>query len=327
MAYCVKYIGNCVTKNIDIMSLCEKEKSFKIKSILVCEKDYETLFDKVNIEKFYDTSKIKEMMGEVAIYFSDNAKLDSIYLSAYLGESECEFYTEHTGIFSADPTHYDYAKRIDRLDYDEMLLISDYGHNIIPGEVIQTAKRYSIAIKVLSYKEPKHEGTLIKEALSDANTLVKAVVKDPNFCIFTICSVPDEKGISYKIFKTISDEDIVVDAIVVPTGTKGSQDISFTVKRQDKNKVLKSFEKLKQLGYFFELIINENIAKISLVGSALQTTAGIGTKVFRVCYENDINIKMINSGDIKVSVFIDKNKADLAILQLHKVLVENVSNE
>ncbi len=325
MAYSVKYIGDCITKNTNIKPLYIDDLNHGIKIILVCEKEYEALIDIEDIEKFYNIIDVKEMRKDIAVLFSDNPKTDAVYLAVQFDLAECEFFTEYNGIYSVNPKEYDFAKKIDRIDYDELLIISDSGYKFISGQVLEIAKRYSIAIRVLSYNiqnEIQDKGSLIKEALGSELNPIKAIIKDPNYCIVTITGVSDEKGISYKIFKAISDAEIVIDSIVLPAANLGVQDISFTVLNKNRQKVEEILKKKVQELRIQGFNINNNIAKISLIGSALQTSFGIGTAVFKVLYENDINLKMINSGEIKVSVFIDKKEADLALKKLHEILIK-----
>ncbi len=324
MAHIIKYIGDCITKNTNITPLYENDLKNGVRVFLVCEKEYETLIDIKNIDKFYNITKTKNAKGDISILFSENPKIDCIYLAVQLNQVECEFYTEYDGIYSANPKKYDFAKKIDKIDYDELLIISDLGYNLVSGEVLEVAKRYGIAIRVISYNvkgELNKEGSVIKEAIGSENKPIKSIVKSPNYCIVTVFNINDEKGVSYKLFKEISDAKIVVDSIILPAQKSGKQDLSFTVLRKNKNEIINILNNIKNEIKFESFEIKDNIVKISLIGSAVQSSFGIGTAVFRVLYENDINLEMINSAEIKVSVFIKKDKSDLALEKLHDVFI------
>ncbi len=324
MAHIIKYIGDCITKNTNIEPLYINDLNSGVKVFLVCEKEYETLIDIKKLDKFFNIVEAKNAKGDISILFSENPKIDCIYLAVQFNQVECEFYTEYNGIFSANPKKYQFAKKLDKIDYDELLIISDLGYNLVSGEVLEVAKRYGIAIRVISYNvkdENDRAGSVIKEAIGSEEKPVKSIVKSPNYCIITIFNVPDEKGISYKIFKEISDAKIVVDSIIAPVSKLGKQDLSFTVLRKDKSEIMNILKNKKDEFKFDDFKIKDNIVKISLIGSALQSSFGVGTAVFKVLYENDINLEMINSGEIKVSVFINKDKSDLALEKLHEVFI------
>ncbi len=326
MAHVVKYIGDCITRNTDIAPLYKENLETGVKVFLVCEKEYETLIDTSNIQKFYSIVEAKNSNANLSILFSDNPKIDCIYLAVQFNQIECEFYTEYNGVYSINPKEYSYAKKIDRIDYDELLIISDSGYRLVSGEVLEVAKRYGIAIRIISYdinNQIDSYGSVIKEALASENKPIKAVVKDPNYCIVTVLKISDEIGVSYRLFKAVSDLEVVVDTIVLPATNIGRQDISFTILKKYKNDVLKLLKEKEKFFEFEDFSINENVAKISLIGAGIQTNFGVAAEVFKILSENNINLKMINSAEIKISVFVDKEQSNLALEKLHEAFIWN----
>ncbi len=324
MAYVIKYIGECITKNTNILPLYKDNIESGVNVFLVCEKEYEALIDIENIPKFYNVVEAKKSKSKLSVLFSDNPKIDCIYLAVQFNQVECEFYTEYNGVYSINPKEHSFAKKIDRIDYDELLIISDFGYRLVSGEVLEVAKRYGIAIRIISYNIKtgiEDKGSVIKEAISSDDKPIKAIVKDPNYCVITVFNISDEMGVSYRLFRAISNEEIVIDSIVLPATNQGRQDISFTVFKKDKAKVLDILKNIQNDIDFEKIYIDDEVAKISLIGARVQTKYGIASEVFRVLYENDINLKMINSAEIKISVFVDKQKSDLALKKLHDAFI------
>lgn len=214
------------------------------------------------------------------------------------------------------------SRPIDKLDFDEALEIISCGYYFLDSDIIEGAKRYGILLRLLPVNSPDSQ-TEIKEVMGMETSIINGVIKESDICIFTLKDIPDEKGISYKIFKTISDKGIVVDIISLPAAVSGTQDISFTVSRDDKGETLRALEANKRNLKYTELLIDDNVAKVTIVGAALQSASGVATEMFRVLYENDINVKLINTSDIKISVIIDKNNRDAAVHGIHEAFLHS----
>ena len=212
------------------------------------------------------------------------------------------------------------SRPIDKLDFDEALEIISCGYYFLDTAIIEEAKKYGILLRLLPVNSPDSQ-TEIKEVMGMETSIINGVIKESDICIFTLKDIPDEKGISYKIFKTISDQGIVVDIISLPAAISGKQDISFTVSREDKLRTMKALEANKERLKYTELRIDDNVAKVSIVGAALQSASGVATEMFRVLYENDINVKLINTSDIKISVIIDKRSRDKAVHGIHEAFI------
>ena len=209
---------------------------------------------------------------------------------------------------------------IGKLDFDEALEIMSCGYEIINYPVIEQAKKKGVLLRVVPVYAPEKQ-TVIKEVMGMEGSIIKGVICEPDMCVFTLLDIPDVKGISYRIFKAISDEKIVVDIISLPAAVSGKQDISFSVRREDKFMTLKTLNDHKEELLFSDVLVDDNIAKVTIVGAALQSASGVAAEMFRVLYENDINVRMINTSDIKIAVIIDKSARNTAVHALHKAFI------
>ena len=325
MACIVKYIGNCKNKNIDIKTLYENDLALGNKVVLVCETEDMASFGKGEIKQVSGAEMVyKTQANPVLLSCPLDARMLAIECAAYLNAIECQLFIQTDGFYTADPQQLNIAKKLEKIDYDEVMEMCSSGYRTLDIFMIELAKKHSVAIHLLSYNEPQTSGTYIKEVLGDTSMLVKGVIKDPNITIVTLTDVPDKKGISYHIFKTISDAGIVVDIILLPaTGSRQDhQDISFTVQKDYRRTAQRALkEKQAELG-FENIIINDNVAKVSVIGAGMQSSFGVATTVFKVLYENDINLRMINTSEIKIAVVIDKDQADLAVHKIHEAFIK-----
>lgn len=322
MSYRVKYIGNCVKKNIDIEPLyCEDLKNGD-KVILVCETKNSAQYFSDNIlliDNPIDASKTESNL--MLLRTTGDAMKLAVDCASELYAEECQVYIKYDGIFTADPETSNYAQRIERIDYDEIGEMCIGGYNGLSYSMIEEAKKKSVVIRLLSYNEPQGKGTIVKEVMGIGSQIVKGIEKSLGICIVTLTSIPDVRGSSYKIFKTVSDAGIIVDIISLPANNTGHQDLSFTIKVDDKSKAEKVLKEHKEILGFSEIVINDKVAKISVVGAALQTTTGFATSLFKVMYENDINLKLVTTSEIKISIIVDKSDADKAIQKIHEVFI------
>ena len=186
-------------------------------------------------------------------------------------------------------------------------------------EVFDLAKRNSVRLEVLSLSDS--EPTVIKEVSGVGEKIIKSMSKDTDINIVTLTEIPDKKGITYHIFKVLSDKDIYVDSIMLPAANHSQQDISFCIKGGDAKTVSDLLLAHRDSLQFRDIIINDNVAKISVMGAGFHTQKGIATRLLEVLYENDINIMTIFTSEVKISVIIDKTQADKAIRAIHKKLI------
>lgn len=323
MAYVIKYIGNCAARNIDIRPLYQLDIASDDRIILVCEKDRAAQYIRGDIKVINSPVDAPATDAQIMILCPKSDAMRYAVECAYaLYTGVCQIYMENDGLFTSDPTSGAMAQRIEKIDYDEVIEVCTSPFNNLNPAIVEKAKKRGVALHVLSYKRPRGKGTVIKEVLGLGTSMVKGIIKEPEICIVSLTDIPDVTGIAYRIFKTVSDAGIVVDMISLPASDYGSQDISFTVNKRDKHLVKKVLEeKQGDLG-FSKLFIKDNMAKISVVGSGVQSGKGVAATVFGILSENNIGLHLISTSEIKISVIVDKGKADLAVHKIHNVFIK-----
>lgn len=323
MAYIIKYIGNCAKHNIDIRPLYENDLAEGHRVILVCEKERSAQYysDELKIiDSPIDATNTNSNL--MMIRCEKEAMNLAVECAFSLYVKECQVYIKNDGLYTADPRRTKYARRIEKIDYDEVSEICTVGYNNVSNSMVETAKKYGIALVMLSYNNPGGKGTVVKEVMGFGTSLVKGIIKEPDICIISLVDIPDIKGISYRIFRAVSDAGVVVDMISLPASDYGRQDISFTISKKFRytaEKVLR--EKQAELG-FAKLVVQDNVTKISVVGSGVQSGIGVAAKVFKILYENDISLRLISTSEIKISVVVDKADADLAVHKIHEDFIK-----
>ncbi len=323
MAYVIKYIGNRARENIDILPLYRPDINRGHRVILVCEKETGAQYYSPDIRLIDSPIDATGCDAKVMLLHADkNAEVLAVDAAFSLYTGECQVYIKNDGLYTADPQQSKYAQRIEKIDYDEVAEICTAGYNNVSNPMVEKAKKYGIALNMLSYHNPQGKGTVVKEVMGLGTRMVKGIIKEPDMCIVSLADIPDEIGISYRIFRAVSDGGVVVDMISLPASDYGRQDISFTIKKEYKltaEKILK--EKQRELGYS-KIAIKDNVAKISVVGSGVQSGKGVAAQVFKILYENNINLRLISTSEIKISVIVDKKYADLAVQKIHDEFIK-----
>jgi len=246
--------------------------------------------------------------------------LTAVAISAALGADLCEIYTDVDGVYTADPNIVPEAKKLDKISYEEMLELASLGAKVLQTRSVEFAMKYSVPVVVRSSFND-NPGTLVtKEDKEMEKVVVSGIAHDKNQAKITILKVPDRPGIAAKLFKTIADTNIVVDMIVQNISSDGkATDISFTVPKTDARKALEITEKLsKELGAE-GVLLNEDIAKISIVGVGMRTHSGVAAQMFEVLANHGINIMAISTSEIKISCLIDSKYTELAVRVLHDI--------
>ncbi len=323
MAYVIKYIGNCARKSVDIGPLYRQDIAGGDRVILVCEKQTAAQYYSDDIKIINSPIDAPATDAQLMMLCVENDAMQYTVECAYaLYTGMCQVYVENDGLFTSDPANSPLAQRIEKIDYDEVMEVCTSPFNSVNSAMVEKAKKRGVALHILSYNNPQGKGTVIKEVLGLGTSMVKGVIKEPEICIVSLVDIPDVTGIAYNIFKTVSDAGIVVDMISLPASDYGSQDISFTINKGDKHLVRRVLEeKQAQLGYS-KLFVKDNVAKISVVGSGVQSGKGVAATVFGILYENNISLHLISTSEIKISVIVDKSQADLAVHKIHNVFIK-----
>ena len=244
--------------------------------------------------------------------------LTAVALAKELAAVECEIYTDVEGIYTTDPRIEPKAKKINEITYDEMLEMASLGAQVMQVRSIEVAKKFNVPIHVRS-SFSKNPGTMIiKEVKRMEEVVVSSVTINKNEAKITICDVPDQPGAAAKIFKELSDSGISVDMIVQNVSHTRKTDISFTIAKTDAHKAIKFTNKAAKNIGTGEVILDKDIARISIIGVGMKSHFGVAAKMFEVLAENKINIEMISTSDISISCIIKKKFAESAVRALHE---------
>ena len=241
----------------------------------------------------------------------------AVAIAAALHADRCQIFTDVEGVYTADPRKVPNARKLEEISFDEMLELATLGAQVLNNRSVELAKKYSVPLEVLSSLNPI-PGTVVKEVTKMEGMLIKGVAKDTDVAVITILNVPDEPGTSFKIFGLLAQKNINVDIILQSTGRDGKKDISFTCSEGEADTALRV---LKDSGKFQDVTCDETCAKVSIVGAGMQSHSGVASSMFEALANNDINIHMISTSEIKISVIIDKKDTDLAVRAIHDRLV------
>ncbi|HHW19923.1 aspartate kinase [Thermodesulfovibrio thiophilus] len=296
----------------------------------------DTVHTKAKIEKIIATRAVKALEQDYIVVVAGfqgvtededvttlgrgGSDLTAVAIAAALGADLCEIYTDVDGVYTADPNIVPEAKKLDKISYEEMLELASLGAKVLQTRSVEFAMKYSVPVVVRSSFND-NPGTLVtKEDKEMEKVVVSGIAHDKNQAKITILKVPDRPGIAAKLFKTIADTNIVVDMIVQNISSDGkATDISFTVPKTDARKALEITEKLsKELGAE-GVLLNEDIAKISIVGVGMRTHSGVAAQMFEVLANYGINIMAISTSEIKISCLIDSKYTELAVRVLHDI--------
>lgn len=241
----------------------------------------------------------------------------AVALAAALEADLCQIYTDVDGVYTADPRHVKGARKLDEVTYNEMLELATLGAQVLHNRSVELAKKYNVKLEVLS-SFTGHPGTKVKGvAKRMEKTAVSSVAKDKDIARIALVGVPNEVGTSFKVFSLLAQNHINVDIILQGIGHEEGKDICFTVAEGDLKKAAELLESHKAELRFARLETNADIAKVSVVGSGMINNPGVAAKLFEALYDAHININMISTSEIKISVLVDKKEADRAVQAVH----------
>jgi aspartate kinase len=257
--------------------------------------------------------------GDITTLGRGGSDTSAVALAVALKADECQIYTDVDGVYTTDPRVYDKAKKIDKLCFEEMLELSGLGAKVLQIRSVEFASKFNMPIRVLSSFEPGG-GTLIdNEDENLENALISGVTHTKNDSKLIIRKVPDLPGIAAKILSPISKEGIEVDVIVQNVAEDKTTDFTFTVKDEDADKAAKILNNLSDELGGGNVELAKEISKVSVVGVGMKSHAGVATKMFSALAEKNINIDMISTSEIKISVVVSRDNAEDAVKALHDV--------
>ncbi len=258
--------------------------------------------------------------GDITTLGRGGSDTSAVALAAALGCDECQIYTDVDGVYTTDPRVESRARRLDRITFEEMLEMASLGSKVLQIRAVEFAGKYNVPLRVLSSFEPG-DGTLITYDDEDnqmEQALVSGIAFNRDEAQITVAGVADKPGIAYSILGPIADLNIEVDVILQNIGENGLTDFTFTVHRDEYQRVIDFLtERQDKLGAQ-SIIGNDRIVKLSIIGVGMRSHAGIASRMFKALSESGINLRMITTSEIKISVVIDENFLELGVRALHE---------
>ena len=240
----------------------------------------------------------------------------AVALAAALHADRCEIYTDVDGVFTADPRVVKNARKLDEVTYDEMLELASLGAKVLHNRSVEMAKKYNVELVVRSSLNDT-EGTVVREGADMEKLLVTGVAADKNTARISVIGVLDKPGIAFNIFDTLAKNNINVDIILQSVGREGTKDISFTVAGDDMEHAIEILEKNKKRLTIKEVSCNPDVAKLSVVGAGMMSNPGVAAKMFEALYNSRVNINMISTSEIRITVLVDEKDIDKAMNAVH----------
>ena len=258
--------------------------------------------------------------GDITTLGRGGSDTSAVALAAALKADECQIYTDVDGVYTTDPRVVPEARRMETVTFDEMLELASLGSKVLHIRSVEFAGKYKVRLRVLSSLTEGGDGTLItfEEDPNMERAIVSGIAFDKNQARINVRGVPDKPGIAYQILGTVADANIEVDMIIQNVGTEGTTDFSFTVPRNEYKKTLEVLQALQHTIGAQEVSGDDTVCKVSIVGLGMRSHVGVASKMFRALAADSINIQMISTSEIKVSVLIDEKYMELATRVLHK---------
>jgi aspartate kinase len=325
--------------SVALLSLALKEMKQPARSYLGHQVriDTDKAYGRARIKRI-DSTKIRSALnaGEVVVVAGfqgvdedDNittlgrggSDTSAVALAAFLDARACEIYTDVEGVFTTDPSICPGAKKLERVSYEEMMELASTGAKVLEIRSVEFAKKYSVPVHVRSTFSDVEGTWLVEEDESMDDVLVSGVSYDRNEAKITLQRVPDRPGLAAQIFGPIAAANIVVDMIIQNASEDGTTDVTFTVAKADHKKALAIVERMVPILKAKGVLVDTDIAKISVVGVGMRTHAGVAARMFEVLAAEGINIEMISTSEIKISVVIETKYTELAVRVLHDAFI------
>jgi aspartate kinase len=255
--------------------------------------------------------------GDITTLGRGGSDTSAVALAATLHADLCQIYTDVDGVYTADPRLVPDAHKLEEITFDEMLELASLGAQVLHNRSVEMAKRYNVNLEVLS-SFSGNPGTKVKEVVKKMEkSHVSGIAKDKNVARLALVGLNDEPGIAFRIFSLLAKEKINVDIILQSIGRDDKKDISFTVVKSDTEAATKLLEENREYIGFDHIDVNDNIAKVSIVGAGMINNPGVAAEMFEALFNAGINIHMISTSEIKVSVLVDLADADRAVQVTH----------
>ena len=323
-----------------LLAMAIERMGYPVVSLLGWQAGFNTTSDHGSARiKRIDTSRVKKELdkrrivviagfqgvnryGDLTTIGRGGSDTSAVAYAAAMHADLCQIYTDVDGVYTADPRKIPGAKKLSCITYDEMLELASLGAQVLHNRSVEMAKKYNIELEVLS-SLTRARGTIVKEENSVEQMLLSGVAKDDDIARISIIGVPDKPGLAFKIFSKLSSKGTNVDIILQSIGRNGTKDISFTV---EKNRMEDTIELLKEytekLGAS-SLVADDNVSKVSILGAGMESHPGVAAEMFEALFSRNVNIQMISTSEIKISVLVHKADSDRAVEAIHQKFFEN----
>lgn len=240
----------------------------------------------------------------------------AVAIAAAMRADRCQIFTDVEGVFTADPRKVPAARKLQEITYDEMLELATLGAQVLNNRSVEMAKKYNVKLEVLSSLK-RVPGTIVKEVAKMEKMLIRGVTKDTDVARISVTKISNTPGIAFKLFSVLAKHKINVDIILQSVGRDATKDITFTVSKGNAEEAVSCIADAFDISEE-DIICDTNVAKVSVVGAGMESHPGTASKMFEALYEHDINIDMISTSEIKISVLINIDSADKAVSAIHK---------
>ena len=261
--------------------------------------------------------------GDVTTLGRGGSDTSAVALAAAFRAKLCQIYTDVDGVYTADPRIVPNARHLDEITYDEMLELASQGAGVLHNRSVELAKKFRVNLEVVSSLERK-PGTKVKEVTKVEKTNIAGVAKDTSIARVALIGLQHNPGVAFQVFDLLSKHNINVDVILQSIGREDSKDISFTVHEKDLEDAQEILTENQEVLCFDHIEVDGNIGKVSIVGAGLMTNCGMAARMFEALYEAGINIQMINTSEIRVSVLLDEGDVDRAVRAIHAKFFDEI---
>ena len=255
--------------------------------------------------------------GNITTFGRGGSDTTAVALAASLKADRCDIYTDVDGVYLADPRIIPDVNKMEVVSYDEMLELSSMGAKVLHNRCVEIGKKYNVPIFVKSTFESNSIGTKITSNENLEDLVINGVAKDDYISRITIVGLDNKIGKTYEIFKILAEHNINVDVIMQTLGENVVKDLSFTVKMSDLDKTLEILEENKDRIHAKEILHSENLSKVSIIGVGITNKPGVAADIFEALYENNINMHMITTSEIKISILVNSSESELAVKSIY----------
>ena len=256
-------------------------------------------------------------LGDVTTLGRGGSDTTAVAIAASLGADLCQIYTDVDGVYTADPRLVPDARKLEAITYDEMLELATLGAQVLHNRSVEMAKKYNVDLEVVS-SFTRNPGTKVKEGSDMEKMNVSGVARDNNCARVAIINLPDEPGVAFKVFSLLAKHKVNIDIILQSVGQKGRKSITFTIPEDKAEEVGKILNANKEGLDFEDVSINTTVAKVSIVGAGMASNPGVAAMMFEALASAGINIRMISTSEIKISVLINEEDSEKAVKAIHE---------